>query len=102
MAKSVKQALSVLAGELYGDRDPAALFTRTRPIRLEKRGERTVLEIDLPNVAPDEVKVTVHGRELLVGVRDAQRRIALPDSVAGREIASVRLEAAVLQVRFGA
>lgn len=93
-------ALSSLAEALYGDRDPAALFSRTRPIRLEKHDGRTVLEIDLPNVEREDVQVTVHGRDLLVGVRDAQRRIALPDSVAGRPIGSVRLEDAVLHVSF--
>ncbi|MCG8592372.1 MAG: ArsA family ATPase [Proteobacteria bacterium] len=94
------EALAGLAGDVYGDRDPAELFTRARPIRLHKRGSRTSLEIDLPGVKKEELDVTVIGDELLVQVRDAQRRIALPASVAGLQVASVRLQEAVLHVGF--
>ena len=52
---------------------------------------RTCLEIDLPSATRDEIEVTAHGDELLVRVRDAQRLIALPASVAGRPVAAVRL-----------
>jgi hypothetical protein len=44
--------------------------------------------------------VVGRGDELLVRVRDAQRRIALPASVAGRAIDSVRLAGGVLAVDF--
>ena len=94
------EALRELAAEAYGDRDPAAVFTRSRPIRLEKRAGETLLEIDAPNIPADEITVRLHGRELLVTVRDARRRIALPDSVLAREVAETRVENGVLQVRF--
>jgi arsenite-transporting ATPase len=94
------EALRALAAEAYGDRDPAAVFTRSRPIRLEKRLGATFLEIDVPNVPVDEITVRLHGRELLVAVRDARRRIALPDSVLAREVAETRVENGVLRVRF--
>ncbi|HEY8121382.1 MAG TPA: ArsA-related P-loop ATPase, partial [Myxococcota bacterium] len=96
------EALRALARELFGERDPAAHFAQGRPIRLEKRDARTFLEIDLPSATRDEVDVTVIGDELLVRVRDAQRRIALPASVAGRAVASVRLAHGVLAIEFGA
>ena len=95
------EALRALARQLYGERDPAALFAKGRPIRLEKRGGRTCLEIDLPGAIRDEVDVTSHGDELLVRVRDAQRLIALPASVAGRPVAAVRLAKGVLGIEFG-
>ena len=44
--------------------------------------------------------VTSHGDELLVRVRDAQRRIALPASVAGRPVDTVRLAEGVLEITF--
>jgi arsenite/tail-anchored protein-transporting ATPase len=93
-------ALRALARQLYGERDPAALFAKGRPIRLEKRKGRTYLEIDLASAARDEIAVTAHGDELLVRVRDAQRLIALPASVAGRPVASVRLAGGVLSIEF--
>ncbi len=96
------EALGELARNVYGDRDPAELFTRSRPIRLRKRGTRTLLEVDLPGAKKEEVEVATHGEELVIRVRDAERLIALPASVAGRQIARVRLHGGVLEVAFEA
>jgi len=94
--------LRELARHVYGERDPAAVFTRARPIRLRQRGGRTCLEVDLANARKEEIEVSLHGEVLLVRVRDVQRRIALPASVAGRAIAHARLEGGVLEVAFEA
>jgi len=93
-------ALRGLAAQTYADRDPAALFTRARPIRLTKRQGATVMEIDLVHASTDELDLTLHGDQLLVRVRDARRRIALPDSVAGRSVATAKLNEGVLEVVF--
>jgi arsenite/tail-anchored protein-transporting ATPase len=93
-------ALRRLADEVYGDVDPAAMLTHARPLRWHKRGGRTVLEIDLPNASKEELDLALHGERLLVRVRDARRVIELPASVGGREIASARLDAGVLEVVF--
>jgi len=94
------EALRSLASETYGDQDPAQLFTKLRPIRLVRRANQTLLEIDLPHATMEELDLSLHGDQLLVRVRDACRQIALPDSVSGRAIASARLKAGVLEVRF--
>jgi arsenite-transporting ATPase len=96
------ESLRELAAETYGDRDPAALFTRARPIRLTKREGATVMEIDLVHASTDELDITAHGDQLFVRVRDARRRITLPDSVAGRSIAAAKLNEGVLEVVFEA
>jgi len=93
-------ALRQLANELYGSRDPAERFIESCPIRLARREGRTCLEIDLPNAERGDIDVSVHGDELLVGVRDAHRRISLPASVAGAAVASARLEGGVLEIVF--
>jgi len=93
-------ALRSLARELYGERDPADLFSRSRPIRLEKREGRTVLEVDLPNASAGEVDVAAHGSELLIRMRDFQRRISLPTSLVGLPLAGVTLEKGVLEIVF--
>ena len=94
------EALGALGAELYGDRDPAALFTRARPIRLRKRGQHALLEIDLPGASKEELRVTRNGERLLVRVRDAERLVTLPASLTGREITRARLEDGVLEVSF--
>lgn len=95
-----REALLALADALYGKRDPAELFTRTRPIRLSKHAGRTVLEVALPGVCSDQVDVMSAGGELLVKVHGAQRIIALPDSVAGRRVESTALVDGTLEVVF--
>ena len=99
------EALGELAALMFGEQDPAALFTRSRPIRLKKRGRHTVMQIDLPNVSHEqvtmaEVEVWASGGDLFIRYRDALRRIALPASVAGRPVETARLENEVLEVVF--
>jgi arsenite-transporting ATPase len=94
------EALRCLAHEVYGERDPAQFLTRRRPIRLDRRNGETLLAIDLPNARREEIDVAVRGDELLVGVRDARRRISLPASLAGTAVASVRLRRGVLEIAF--
>lgn len=94
--------LQALAREVFGDTDPARILTRARPIRLHKRGDRTVLAIDLHGVRKEELDVRSTGSELLVRVRDAERRIALPASLVGREVDEAHLDDGVLEVVFAA
>lgn len=77
------------------------MLCRTRPIRLEKRAGHTQLTIELPGASKDELEMGVRGGELFVRVRDAERRIALPASVAGLPVRSARLEEGRLTVTFG-
>ncbi len=94
------EALSALGRDVYGARDPADRLAAGRPIRLEKRGGRPRLEIDLPGASKEEVSVGLRGGDLVVRVRDAERLIALPASVAGLSVGSVRLRDGVLEVAF--
>ena len=93
--------LARLARDVFGDRDPAAVFTHSRPIRLRKRAGRTCLEVDLPGISKQEIDVVTRGSDLVVQVRNASRWIALPASVAGRPIRRARLHDGVLEVEFG-
>jgi len=93
-------ALREIAHETFGDRDPAALHSRSRPIRLTRRDGRLLLEIDLHHAEPGEVDVSTNGGDLVVRVRDFQRRISLPDSVVGCRMAGVSIEKGVLAVSF--
>jgi arsenite-transporting ATPase len=94
------EALRALGRETYGDRDPAELFVRRRPLRLERLGGNTLLSIDLPTVRGEEIDVSVLGDELHVGVRDVRRRIALPTSLAGLTVASAKLLEGVLEIEL--
>jgi len=93
-------ALTALGREVYGERDPAELFVRRRPVRLGKRDGAPLLEIDLPSAHADEVDVWLSGEDLFVSVRDFERRFALPGSLGGLPIADTRWRDGVLEVRF--
>jgi arsenite-transporting ATPase len=93
-------ALGALGREVYGERDPAAILRRGRPLRWRRVGAATLLEIDLPHASKEEVEVTAAGEDLLVRVRDAVRRVALPASIAGRAVVGSDLRGGVLEVRF--
>ncbi|MFQ5417549.1 MAG: ArsA family ATPase [Myxococcota bacterium] len=93
-------ALRELAREMFGARDPAALFTHSRPIRLAKSGAQTHLEIDLQGAAPGDVDVSAKGDEVLVRLRDFQRRISLPASLVGHPVSAVRVDDGVLRITF--
>lgn len=94
-------ALRALASEVYGERDPAAVLQRGRRLRWRRVGAASLLEIDLPGVAKEELEATVHGEDLHLRVRDAVRRIALPASVSGRRLAAATLRRGVLELKFG-
>jgi HSP20 family molecular chaperone IbpA len=59
-----------------------------------------VLAIELPGASKEEVDVVATGAELFVRVRDARRRIALPDSLQGKRVEESRLERGRLEVVF--
>lgn len=92
--------LQLLAGQLYGERDPADRFVERRPIRMTHAHGRPRIELDLPGASKEELRVDVRGAELWIRVRDASRVVALPDVMVGRAVAHARLENEVLEVAF--
>ncbi len=94
------EALQDLGRRTFGQTDPALIQTEVRPISLRKAGADTDLEIALPGVSKEEVEVKVVGADLHVRARDAERLIALPDSLQRLALSSVRLREGVLRLRF--
>ena len=54
----------------------------------------------LPGASKEEIDVRASGGELFVRVRDAQRRVALPDSLVGKPVEETRFERGRLEVVF--
>lgn len=94
-------ALLELGQDLFGDLDPAARLSSSRPIRLRRGAGRTRLEIDLPGMTKEEIDVVAKGSDLHLRVRDAYRVISLPESIVGKPIEKVRFREPVLEVLFG-
>jgi arsenite-transporting ATPase len=93
--------LEELARDLFGDIDPAARLSTSRPIRIRREAGRTRLEIDLPGMTKEEIDVVAKGSDLHLRVRDARRMISLPESVIGKPIEKIRFREPVLEILFG-
>jgi arsenite/tail-anchored protein-transporting ATPase len=96
------EALRTVADALYGDEDPTARFGRSEPMRVRRRGAATVLEVDLPFIARDELELGRRNGELLVRVGVYRRALQLPDSLSRRSVAGARLHDGRLLVTFAA
>jgi len=93
--------LGTLSQEVYGDRDPLAVFHTSRPPKIEKRGEEYLFSFDLPFASSDRLTAYAAGGELTVTVDNWRRNIVLPRSLAGREVKEARLRGGRLSVVFG-
>jgi arsenite-transporting ATPase len=86
---------------LYGGTDPATVLHDGDALRVEPRGDRRVLSLQLPLADPDELQVGRRDGELLVRVGGWRRALLLPDSLRRRPTAGARLVGDRLEVTFG-
>jgi arsenite-transporting ATPase len=92
--------LREFAGVLYRDADPAAVLHKGAPLKVRRRGTRSVLSIQLPFTARDDLELGRHDGELLVRVGPYRRALVLPDSLKRREVAGARMVDDRLEVTF--
>lgn len=93
-------ALVDFAAGLWGDTDPAGRLVAARPIRLDKVDDGFVLSLAMPFAEGDEIELSRNGDDLFVALGPHRRCLALPDSLARREIAGAAMEGDFLAVRF--
>jgi arsenite-transporting ATPase len=94
------EPLRELGRRLYGDRDPAALFSKERPYRLTAENGAYLLEVHLPFLEAEDVSVLQYGDELVVEVGGQRRNFFLPKFLGYYSTAGARLEGGWLRVRF--
>jgi arsenite-transporting ATPase len=93
-------ALRTLGRELYGEQDPATLFSRERPYRLTAEDGAYLLEIYLPFLQAEDVTVLQYGDELVVEVGGQRRNFFLPKFLGYYSTTGAKLEGGWLRVRF--
>lgn len=93
--------LGEVASDVYGKKDPAAVFHQSRPPRVERRGETWVFSFDLPFASSERVAAWAAGDELSVTIDNWRRNIVLPRALSGREVKEARLRDGRLSVVFG-
>jgi arsenite-transporting ATPase len=95
--------LDEVAGEVYGQQDPAAVLAESRPLRVtkEERGGYA-LRIDLPFADRGDLDIHRKGDELLIKVGQHKRNVLLPQALQPLQVAGANLRDGTLVVRFGA
>jgi arsenite/tail-anchored protein-transporting ATPase len=94
------EALLRLAGEVYAERDEAAVLHHAAALTVERRGDEQVLCLPLPLVERDLLDVLRKGDELHVKVGAYQRTLLLPAALGRGEVAGARVVEGRLEVRF--
>ena len=95
------ELLDSFAGEVFGDRDPTAVFFQDRPIEVKKEGKGYAMYIRLPFAEKEELQVWTHGEDLVVSVKNQRRNILLPRTLASRRLLGAALVEGRLRVAFG-
>jgi arsenite-transporting ATPase len=94
-------SLRAFGDVLYADVDPAAVLYRGDPLRIRRRGQTYVLELQLPFAARDDIDLGRRDGELLVRVGPYRRALVLPDSLRRRPVDGARMVGERLEVTFG-
>ena len=96
--------LEEFAQMLYSDSDPTAVRVDTPAYRFSKEvtkeGTDYLVELRLPFVAQDQLDVARSEDELVVRIGAFKRNIPLPRSIVPLQIASAKLDAGTLTIRF--
>ncbi|MFN2606285.1 MAG: ArsA family ATPase [Acidimicrobiales bacterium] len=87
---------------LYDGVDPAAVLHEGEPLRIERRGTRHLLSLQLPFAEAADLDVGRRHDELFVRVGTYRRAIVLPDSLRRRPVDGARMVGDRLEVTFGA
>jgi arsenite-transporting ATPase len=93
-------ALSRVAAELYGDRDPAQPFVDAPPLRFSDEERQTTLELRLPHAVGRALDLKQRGDDLIITVGGWRRQLPLPPSLRGRAVRSARFSSGALVIRF--
>lgn len=93
-------ALAGAALEVYGDRDPSRPLVERPPLRFRDDGDETILVLELPHAASRDVDLRRRDDELIVSLGGWRRRLALPASLHGREVARARFVDGALHLHF--
>ncbi|MBK8046817.1 MAG: ArsA family ATPase [Anaerolineales bacterium] len=92
--------LRELAASLFADRDPGTIFSTGQVQKVEEEGEDFVLELPLPQVELDKVRLTKRGDELFVSIGNFKRELLLPSILAQRDASGATFVNGILKIRF--
>ena len=94
------QMLDRLAGEVFGELDPAAVLHDRLTQELVTHNGSATLRVDLPLAEKGELSLKKIGPEVVVRVGSQKRTILLPPALAGYAAGGASFEDGALEIRF--
>jgi arsenite/tail-anchored protein-transporting ATPase len=94
------QMLDRLAGEIFGEGDPAAILHDRLTQELVTDNGRATLRLDLPLAERGELSLKKIGLEVIVRVGSQKRTIILPPALAAHTTSGARFEDGALEIVF--
>jgi arsenite/tail-anchored protein-transporting ATPase len=94
------EMLGRLAGEVFGDRDPAAVLHSHIAQELVTENGRATLRVDVPFAEKGDLGLKKIGLEVVVRVGDQKRTIMLPPALAAYSASGARLDDGTLEISF--
>lgn len=94
------KALERLAGDVYGDENPAAMMYDETPMQFVRHDDSCELLLKLPFANPDEIDSWVSGDELFIQIGNQRKIITLPVTLAGIEPDDAKFKGQWLSMHF--
>jgi arsenite-activated ATPase ArsA len=91
--------LRKIGNEIYGESDPDQVLFKKEIYKIDKAGSS--LKIYLPYAEKDELQLEQIGSELVVGIRNENRRFPVPAEYSEKDIIGARFEEGYLNICFG-
>ena len=93
-------ALRRLADEIFGDDDPATVYSTESPMKIFEKDDRIVLAIRLPFVMDQKLELYTRKDFLMLQLGAYKKSISLPYALSGKAVLSADLEGDWLNVQF--
>ena len=95
-----KDALDLLADQLFGDRDPTLAYSTESPMRMYEEDGAGVLAIKLPFVMEQKLELYTRKDVLTLQLGAFKKSISLPVALVGRPILEADLDGQWLKIKF--
>jgi len=96
-----REMLEQLADEIFQDKDPAAIFSKKKPMTVQKVKDGYLLIIPLAHGNKKDLNLWVRGDELTIILKNYRRNILLPRTISSLPLKEARFEGDELKIIFG-
>jgi len=95
-----RKALEKLGDQLFGDGDPAEVYSTESPMKMYDEDGNSILAIRMPFPLDQKVELYMRRDDLVLQLGAFKKSIALPYALANRKILSADLESGWLKIKF--